>query len=107
MVHSMTTLEETLKTTKSARLEIKTTDFAKELIKRAATLQGLDMTSFIIASAFEKAEAVIESHNRIEASERAFARIRNILLEDETAAPSEALLRLMRGQHEDRRDANM
>lgn len=104
----MTTLEETLKkSTKNARLEIKTTDFAKELIKRAATLQGLDMTSFIIASAFEKAEAVIESHKRIVASERAFARIQKVLLEDETAAPSEALLRLMRGKHENRRDANM
>lgn len=103
----MTTLDKTQKQTKTARLEIKTTDFAKDLIKRAASLQGLDMTSFIIASAFEKAKAIIESHKRIEASERAFSRIQKILLEDETAAPSDALLRLMRGQHENRRDAKM
>ncbi|MEO3725767.1 DUF1778 domain-containing protein [Pseudomonas syringae] len=103
----MTTLDETLKTAKSARLEIKTTDFAKEFIKKAASLQGLDMTSFIMASAFEKAEAVIESHRRIEVSEKAFNRVQQILLEDETAAPSEALLRLMRGNHENRRDAGM
>jgi len=103
----MTTLDESLKQTKTARLEIKTTDFAKDLIKRAASLQGLDMTSFIIASAFEKAEAIIESHKRIEASERVFSRIQQILIEDETAEPSEALLKLIRGQHENRRDANM
>jgi uncharacterized protein (DUF1778 family) len=66
-----------------------------------------NMTSFIMASAFEKAEAVIESHRRIEVSEEAFNRVQQILLEDETAAPSEALLRLMRGNHENRRDAGM
>ncbi|WP_109754333.1 DUF1778 domain-containing protein [Pseudomonas sp. 43mfcvi1.1] len=103
----MKTLDETLRTVKSARLEIKTTDFAKEFIKKAATISGLDMSSFIMASAFEKAEAVIENHRRIEVSEQAFSRLQQILLEDETAAPTSALLRLMRGQHENRRDANM
>ncbi|WP_134333614.1 DUF1778 domain-containing protein [Pseudomonas sp. LAIL14HWK12:I2] len=103
----MTTLDETLKSAKSARLEIKTTDFVKELIKKAASIQGLDMTSFIMASAFEKAEAVIESHRRLEISEKAFSRLQQVLLEDETAAPSKALLKLMRGNHENRRDAGM
>ncbi|WP_285421879.1 DUF1778 domain-containing protein [Pseudomonas sp. efr-133-TYG-23] len=103
----MKTLDETLKPAKNARLEIKTTEFAKERIKQAASISGLDMTAFIIASAFAKAEEVIENHRRIELSEKSFNRLQQILVEDETAEPSNALLRLMRGQHENRRDAYM
>ncbi|MBC3338375.1 DUF1778 domain-containing protein [Pseudomonas proteolytica] len=105
----MTTLDETLKPVKNARLEIKTTEFAKERIKKAALISGLDMTSFIMASAFAKAEEVIENNRRIEVSEKAFSRLQQILLEDESAAPTSALLRLMKGEvkHENRRDAYM
>jgi uncharacterized protein (DUF1778 family) len=103
----MSILEETIKATKNARLEIKTTDFAKEYIKKAALISGLDMTSFIMASAFEKAEAVMENYRKIEVSERAFSRLQEILNEDETATPTNALLNLMRGNHENRRDSDM
>lgn len=103
----MSILEDTFKTTKNARLEIKTTDFAKEFIKKAALLSGLDMTSFIMASAFEKAEAVMENYRKIEVSENSFSRLQEILNRDETAVPTPALHKLMRGHHENRRDANM
>ncbi|NNG60168.1 DUF1778 domain-containing protein [Pseudomonas fragi] len=103
----MSILEDTFKTTKNARLEIKTTDFAKEFIKKAALLSGLDMTSFIMASAFEKAEAVMENYRKIEVSENSFSRLQEILNRDETAVPTSALHKLMRGHHENRRDANM
>lgn len=103
----MSILEETFKATKNARLEIKTTDFAKEYIKKAALISGLDMTSFIMASAFEKAEAVMENYRKIEVSERAFSRLQEILNKDKTAVPKPALLNLMRGLHENRRDAGM
>jgi len=100
----MTTLIENLKATKSARLEIKTTDFAKEFIRKAATVSGLDMTAFIMASAFEKAEAVMANHRRIELSEKAFSRLHEILNEEETdVKPTPALLKLMRGHHEQRK----
>ena len=103
----MTITDESLSTTKSARLEIKTTDFAKEFIKRAASISGLDMTAFIMTSAFEKAQAVMENYRKIEVSEQAFSRLQEILREDESAEPTEALTNLMRGKHEDRRDAKM
>lgn len=65
------------------------------------------MTSFIISSAFEKAETVMENYRRIEASEEAFTRLQKILNEDKTEKPTPALLKLMRGIHEDRRDSNL
>jgi len=61
----MSTLVETLNTSKTARLDLKTTEFAKDFIRKAATISGLDMTSFIMSSAFEKAEAVMENYNRL------------------------------------------
>ncbi|WP_321863232.1 DUF1778 domain-containing protein [Pseudomonas paraveronii] len=103
----MTTLDETLKPVKNARLEIKTTDFAKEYIKKAALISGLDMTSFIMASAFEKAETVMENYRKMEVSEKAFSRLQEILNKDKTTVPTPALLNLMRGKHENRRDAGM
>ena len=63
-VTQMSTLVETLNTSKTARLDLKTTEFAKDFIRKAATISGLDMTSFIMSSAFEKAEAVMENYNR-------------------------------------------
>jgi len=106
-VPTMSLPDEALNSTKSARLEIKTTDFAKEFIKKAASISGLDMTSFIMSSAFEKAQAVMENYRRIEVSENAFSRLQDILRDDETAVPTAALLKLMRGEHEDGQDANL
>lgn len=103
----MTDLLEALKAPKTARLEIKTTDIAKDIIRRAANLSGLDMTSFIMSSAFERAEAVLENHRRIEVSEKAFARLQEVLNEDKTAKPTKALLNLMRGTYESHRDRNL
>ena len=70
----MSLVTETLQGAKTARLDLKTTEFAKDFIRKAATVSGLDMTSFILAAAFEKAEAVMETYQRIEISEKAFAR---------------------------------
>ncbi|MRJ19434.1 DUF1778 domain-containing protein [Pseudomonas haemolytica] len=103
----MTELFEALKAPKTARLEIKTTDIAKETIRKAANLSGLDMTSFIMSSAFERAEAVLENHRRIEVSEKTFARLQEVLNEDKTAKPTKALINLMRGTYEIHRDRRM
>ena len=101
----MLELNEILKSPKNARLELKTTDIAKEFIRKAASISGLDMTSFIISSAFEKAEEVMEKHRRIEVSEAAYARALEILNGDST--PTSGLLNLMRGKHEDRSDSGL
>lgn len=103
----MTELLEALKAPKTARLELKTTDLAKETIRKAATLSGLDMTAFIMSSAFERAEAVINNYRKIEVSEKAFSRLQEILNEDKTEKPTKALLNLMRGKHEYHRDPNI
>ena len=89
----MTELLELLKAPKTARLEIKTTDIAKETIRKAALLSGLDMTSF--------------NHRRIEVSEKTFARLQEVLNEDKSAKPTKALINLMRGTHGNFRDRNV
>jgi uncharacterized protein (DUF1778 family) len=76
-------------------VEIKTTDAAKDLIRRAAALSGQDMTAFIMASAFERAEQVLERHQRIELSAQAFNRLQAVLAADESAVPTRALIDLM------------
>ena len=104
----MSTLVETLNTSKTARLELKTTEFAKDFIRKAATISGLDMTSFIMSSAFEKAEAVMENYNRLELSEKAFSRLHEILREsDENATPTPTLVKLMRNKNERARDRKL
>lgn len=49
-------------TLKSARMELKTTCDAKELLNRAAALDGMDLTSFVLGSAMEKARQVVAEH---------------------------------------------
>lgn len=92
---------ETLKGAKTARLDLKTTEFAKDFIRKAAAISGLDMTSFILASAFEKAEAVMESYQRIELTEKAFARAHEIIREsEERRKPNKNLVKLLRTHNE-------
>lgn len=104
----MSTLVENLNTAKTARLDLKTTEFAKDFIRRAANISGLDMTSFIMASAFKEAEAVLENYNRLELSDRAFSRLHEILREsDEESEPPLALVKLMRNKNERARDRKL
>ena len=46
-------------TLKPARMELKTTYDAKELLNRAVALDGMDLTSFVLGSAMEKARQVV------------------------------------------------
>ncbi|MEJ5864047.1 DUF1778 domain-containing protein [Pseudomonas farsensis] len=104
----MSTSAESLNAAKTARLDLKTTEFAKEFIRRAATISGLDMTSFIMASAFKEAEAVMENYNRLALSDKAFSRLHEILGEgDEAVTPPPALVKLMRGKNQRARDRQL
>ena len=97
----MSLLAETLQGAKTARLDLKTTEFAKEVIRKAANISGLDMTSFIVASAFEKAEAVIDSYQRIELSEKAFARAHELSQQAaENPKAHKNLVKLLRSRNE-------
>src|SRR5665811_798903 len=47
---------------KPARMELKTTYDAKELLNRAAALDGMDLTSFVLGPAIERARKVLSDH---------------------------------------------
>lgn len=60
-----------MKTTRSARLELRLTMERKEYFEEVATLGGFkSLSDFIIHSASQKANKIVEEHNRILASER-------------------------------------
>lgn len=48
---------------RSARLEARTQPSVKDTITRAATLNGVDMSSFVVSAAYEAAQATISAHN--------------------------------------------
>lgn len=50
---------------KSERLEARVTSQQKELLQRAAELQGLSLTDFLVMSAQNAAEATIREHSII------------------------------------------
>ena len=45
-------------------MELKTTADMKDLLSRAAALDGLDLTSFVLGPAIEKARRVLSEHAR-------------------------------------------
>lgn len=47
---------------KSARLEARTQPSVKDAIHRAATLNGVDVSSFVVSAAYRAARATIEAH---------------------------------------------
>ena len=50
---------------RQARMELKTTSQMKEMLGRAAALDGLDLTSFVLGPAIEKARKVLSQHASI------------------------------------------
>ncbi len=49
-------------TLRQARMELKTTTDAKQLLNQAAVLDGVDLTAFVLASSIERARKVIADH---------------------------------------------
>ena len=47
---------------KSARLEARTQPSIKDTINRAATLNGVDVSSFVVNAAYKAAQSTIEAH---------------------------------------------
>jgi uncharacterized protein (DUF1778 family) len=50
---------------RQVRMEFKTTVDMKDLLGKAAALDGLDLTSFVLGSAIEKARRVLNEHASI------------------------------------------
>jgi len=47
---------------KSARLEARTQPSVKEIIHQAATLNGVDVSSFVVSAAYDAAQSTIAAH---------------------------------------------
>jgi uncharacterized protein (DUF1778 family) len=57
-------------TTKTERIEARTSPAIRELIEKAALLEGRSLSDYIISRVTEAARRTIESHNQIALSER-------------------------------------
>ena len=64
---------------KPARMEFKTSFDAKELLNRAAALDGMDLTSFVLGPAIEKARQVVAEHALITLSASGQATLAQLL----------------------------
>jgi len=78
---------------KDARMELKTTNSMKEMLKTAAALAGQDLTSFVLASAEEHAKSVLADYQSLSLSREEQARFMDVLANP--AKPTEALKELM------------
>ena len=78
---------------KPARMELKTTYDAKELLNQAATLDGMDLTSFVLGSAIERARQVLSDHAIIALSKSGQATLAGLLAKP--PKPTEAMKQLM------------
>ena len=80
-------------TLKPARMELKTTYDAKALLNQAAALDGVDLTSFVLGSAIEKARKVVADHAIIALTKNGQATLAGLLAKP--PKPTESMKRLM------------
>lgn len=80
-------------TLKTARMELKTTHDAKEMLNQAAILDGMDLTSFVLSSAIEKARRVLADHTSISLTKEGQATLARLLMNP--PEPTEAMKTLM------------
>lgn len=53
---------------RQARVELRTSESMKNLLVQAASLDGVDLTAFVLVSAIEKARQVVKDHANINLS---------------------------------------
>lgn len=75
----------------SSRIELRIPPEQKAMIARAAALEHLDLTGFILRTVLPEAQAVVERAERIVLSERDMLRVLDLL--ENPPAPTEHLLR--------------
>jgi uncharacterized protein (DUF1778 family) len=78
---------------RQARMEFKTTAEMKDLLTHAAALDGLDLTSFVLGPAIEKARKVVQEHNSITLSKQGQVALVELL--NKQAKPTQAMKELM------------
>ncbi|MEO7232266.1 MAG: DUF1778 domain-containing protein [Polaromonas sp.] len=74
-------------------MELKTTTDMKELLCQAAALDGLDLTSFVLGPAIEKARKVLSEHASITLAKQGQAALVQLLHAQQP--PSQSIKRLM------------
>ncbi|MDI3359751.1 DUF1778 domain-containing protein [Lelliottia sp. V89_10] len=82
------------KSMKNARVELKTSNDLKDVLREAAMAAGLDLSAFILNAALERAESVLENQRRRQLSEQSWQQLNQLI--SEPAAPTLALKALMR-----------
>jgi uncharacterized protein (DUF1778 family) len=86
-------MQPTATTLRQARMEFKTTADMKDLLTQAAALDGLDLTSFVLGSAIEKARRVLNEHASIALSQQGQAALAQLL--QTPAVPTPAMVALL------------
>jgi len=77
---------------RQARMEFKTTADMKDLLSQAAALDGLDLTSFVLGPAIEKARRVLSEHASIALSREGQAALARLLQTQRQPTPGMAAL---------------
>ncbi len=72
---------------KDARFEAKINSALKEFLQSAASLQGLDLSGFVISAAIEKARKIVSSSEMIYLTEEEHKEFTNILMNPPKATP--------------------
>lgn len=80
-------------TKKDARLEAKISSTQKEFLQKAAHLEGLDLSSFVISAAIQKARDVFQESSTLLLSDDDFKSFLQFL--EQKHEPTEALKELM------------
>lgn len=83
-----------LDTAKNTRVELRTSSEIKEQLRAASLLAGVDMTSFILMAATQKAHEMIEAHNVRSLNEIAWNKLNEIIMSPRQ--PSEKLQQLIK-----------
>ena len=78
---------------KQARMEFKTTEETKNLLSEAARLSGVDLTSFVINSAADRARSVLAEMSMLKLNAEEHARFVQVL--SNPPQPTQALRELM------------
>ena len=78
---------------KDARVELKTTRDTKDLLSKAALLDGMDLSAFMLACAVEKARAVLRDHTAINLSAQGQLELVRVLQQQPQPTPAIQALR--------------
>lgn len=82
---------------RAARLDVRMPAQNRQLVERAAVMEGVSLTQFAETALVERARVVIATHEKTVLSERDMERF--LVLLDEDAAPTPVLLRGIERYH--------